>query len=61
MPCRNSKSRLTKRRKVALMNRQTNLTVYRKALANGKDEVIERKIALCESEIEILKKLTFGL
>jgi hypothetical protein len=60
---KNSPSRISKRRKVALFARENNLRAYNGLLSVGghTDEArkfIERKIALTESEIVILKKAT---
>lgn len=62
MTMKNSHSRIAKRRKVSLAIREKNLAHWRTqfvgdALAPENKEVL-RKIALAESEVLILKKLT---
>jgi hypothetical protein len=64
MTMKNSRSRIAKRRQVALANRQANVKNYNTLLSSGEItdpkqiETIERRIALAESEVLILKKAT---
>jgi hypothetical protein len=60
----NSQSRISTRRKAALIRRQANVKNYNTLLSSGQItdpkqiETIERRIALAESEVAILKKAT---
>lgn len=65
MKTRNDPGSLTRRRKVALKNRETNIKNYNTLLVKPfeSDELkseTERKLALAESEVLILKKLVGG-
>ena len=59
MTMKNSRSRITKRRQVALANRIKNVaTLTGQVGADSNNEDLKRKLALAESEVIILKKAT---